>query len=201
MVYAIVALTVLIFVTLAAHVLAAPNRRRGIDFGELTPSSVDELALKLRKTTAGGRAPSRTLCAFDAARACRRIVKDDRDGVEIEDCEKLFAEKYHAIASRLKHGFGALAALPHAGGEARVATLARALLSSSKICRDGQALKETLVKFVTRTPLDYAETMSLPLATEAACAELWRDIARKLLELARSRRRQARERRRCPTEA
>lgn len=187
MVYAIVALTVLIFVTLAAHVLAAPNRRRGIDFGELTPSSVDELALKLRKTTAGGRAPSRTLCAFDAARACRRIVKDDRDGVEIEDCEKLFAEKYHAIASRLKHGFGALAALPHAGGETRVATLARALLSSSKICRDGQALKETLVKFVTRTPLDYAETMSLPLATEAACAELWRDIARKLLELARSR--------------
>ena len=124
MVYAIVALLVLIFVTLAAYALASPGRKRGRSFGELTPAAVDELALELRATVAGGAAPSRAAYAFAAARAYRRIVAADRAGIALEECEKVFAEKYHTLRARLNRGFGALAALPHTDGEARILTLA-----------------------------------------------------------------------------
>ena len=187
MVYAIVALLVLIFVTLAAYALASPGRKRGRSFGELTPAAVDELALELRATVAGGAAPSRAAYAFAAARAYRRIVAADRAGIALEECEKVFAEKYHTLRARLNRGFGALAALPHTDGEARILTLATAILSSAELCSDADKLQKTLLRFVSRTPLDHAEVVALPLAIEAAGMRLWADVARRLVVLSKSR--------------
>lgn len=187
LIYAIIALLVLIFVTLAALVLTSPMRSKSAEPGELTPDALKNLALSLRKTTAVGRAPSRMYDKLCAARAYRRIASDDGAGVNLERCEIAFAEKYHAIAVKLSpKGYGALASLPHVG-EARVLLLAKAFVASPSVCDDNERLKSALTEFVRYTPLTYAEIVALPVAFEAAAVAMWGGVARKLTEIGKAR--------------
>ena len=188
MIYAVIALLVLIFVAAAALVLTTPSRAKTPETGELTPAALKSLALALHDVKPVGRAPSRAGDAFFAAKAYRRIVAADRDGVELERCESNFAEKYHAIAAMLPPGgYGALAALPHSGADARVLALAKAVCASPSLCSDREKLRGALTAFVRYTPLNHAEVCALPLAFTAAATSLWRRTARKLTEIGDSR--------------
>ena len=175
LIYAVLALLVLIFVALAALVLTSPARR-GVraEWGKLTSERIRSLALSLSDTTAVGRAPSLRYERFCAERAYRRIVSADSMGTALEKCERDFAADCHRLVAKTSRGgYRSLASLPHVGGEARVLVLARAITESEGGLGDAERVRDILTEFMRYTPLTFAEIAALPLAFEAAAATAW----------------------------